>query len=58
MQVLVATGQSVRAGDQVATGFFVNKIFYSHLARLLLVALFVFLSVLVFSAKRRRTQTA
>ena len=56
--VTVATGQSVRAGDQVATGFFVNKIFYSHLARLLLVALFVFLSVLVFSAKRRRTQTA
>ena len=58
VNVTVATGQSVRAGDQVATGFFVNKIFYSHLARLLLVALFVFLSVLVFSAKRRRTQTA
>jgi NSS family neurotransmitter:Na+ symporter len=58
IQVAVATGQEVRAGDQIATGFFVNKIFYNHLARLLLVALFVFLSVLVFSSNRRRIQNA
>ena len=56
IEVVVSTGQVVRAGDQIATGFFVNKIFYNHLARLLLVALFVFLSVLVFSSNRRRIQ--
>ena len=56
IEVEVSTGQVVRAGDQIATGFFINKIFYNHLARLLLVALFVFLSVLVFSSNRRRIQ--
>ena len=58
IEVAVSTGQVVRAGDQIATGFFINKIFYNHLARLLLVALFVFLSVLVFSSNRRRIQNA
>ena len=56
IEVEVSTGQVVRAGDQIATGFFINKIFYNHLARLLLVALFVLLSVLVFSSNRRRIQ--
>lgn len=58
IQASITTGQTVRAGDQIATGFFINKIFYNHLARLLLVALFVFLSVLVFSSSRRRIQNA
>ena len=53
----VVTGQLVRAGDTIAEGFFINKIFYSYLARVLLLALFIFISVLVLTAHKRRTTT-
>jgi hypothetical protein len=54
-QPVVATGQVVRAGDQIAAGSFVNPIFYKHLARGILVALFAFIAGMVFVAYRRRT---
>jgi hypothetical protein len=50
----VATGQVVRAGDQIATGSFVTPIFYKHLARGLLIALFAFIAGMVYLAYRRR----
>jgi hypothetical protein len=53
-QAVVATGQVVRAGDQIATGSFVNPIFYKHLARGILIALFAFIAGMVYLAYRRR----
>jgi neurotransmitter:Na+ symporter, NSS family len=53
-QPVVTTGQVVRAGDQIAAGSFVNPIFYKHLARGILVALFALIAGMVFVAYRRR----
>lgn len=53
-QPVVVTGQVVRAGDQIAAGSFVNPIFYKHLARGILVALFAFIAGMVYVAYRRR----
>lgn len=53
-QSVVVTGQVVRAGDQIAAGSFVNPIFYKHLARGILVALFALIAGMVFVAYRRR----
>ena len=53
-QPVVSTGQTIRAGDQIATGSFVNPIFYKHLARGILVVLFAFISGMVYVAYRRR----
>ena len=53
-QSVIETGQVVRAGDQIATGSFVNPIFYKHLARIILLLLFAFIAGMVFVAYRRR----
>jgi SNF family Na+-dependent transporter len=57
-QPVVSTGQTIRAGDQIATGTFVNPIFYKQLARGILVALFAFISGMVYIAYRRRIKNA
>jgi hypothetical protein len=53
-QSVIETGQVVRAGDQIATGSFVNPIFYKHLARIILLLLFALIAGMVFVAYRRR----
>jgi hypothetical protein len=58
VQPVVSTGQTIRAGDQIATGTFVNPIFYKQLARGILVALFAFISGMVYIAYRRRIKNA
>lgn len=52
--VTVMPGQLVKAGDTIATGSFINKIFYTNLARFILLGLFAFIAILVFMASRRR----
>jgi hypothetical protein len=53
-QPVIENGQVVRAGDQIATGSFVNPIFYKHLARIILLVLFALIAGMVFVAYRRR----
>jgi hypothetical protein len=53
-QPVIASGQVVRAGDQIATGSFVNPIFYKHLARIMLLLLFALIAGMVYVAYRRR----
>lgn len=45
----------VRTGEVLYNGMIVNRIFYIDMARLLLVSLFLFISLLVFIAWRKRT---
>ena len=54
VQPVIASGQVVQAGDQIATGSFVNPIFYKHLARVILLALFALIAGMVYVAYRRR----
>jgi hypothetical protein len=44
---MVSEGDSVKAGQSIATGRFVNPIFYRYLARFMLLGLFVYLGILV-----------
>lgn len=57
INVTVANGVIVEAGDTVATGSFVNPIFFKHLARILLAGLFIFIMSLVYLAKLKRDKT-
>ena len=54
VQPVIASGQVVQAGDQIATGSFVNPIFYKHLARIILLVLFALIAGMVYVAYRRR----
>jgi hypothetical protein len=44
---MVSEGDAVRAGQSIASGRFINPIFYRYLARFMLLGLFVYLGVLV-----------
>lgn len=55
--ILVSPGERVVAGQQLAKGFFVNKVFYTNLSRLLLLSLFIFISVLVYKATLKREKS-
>ena len=53
-RLLVQEGSQVEKGTALASGDFVNNIFYIDMSRLLLVGLFLFLSWLVFKATAKR----
>ena len=53
-ELMVKTGDIVNAGDVVAKGSFTNVIFYVNMSRLLLLALFVFIAIMVFRASNLR----
>ena len=44
---MVSEGDQVTAGQSIASGRFINPIFYRYLARLMLLGLFVYLAILV-----------
>ena len=48
--ITISEGESVAVGQSIATGDFVNNIFYINMARLLLLVLFLFLCFLVYRA--------
>ncbi|HOX78252.1 MAG TPA: sodium-dependent transporter [Bacteroidales bacterium] len=54
----VKTGDQFQAGDTLYTGKVVNRILYTDLARLLLLSLFLFSSVLVYLAAVKRKKYA
>ena len=53
-EVTVKEGDKIAFKDPIATGSFINDIFYIDMARLLLLSLFVFICYLVFLATKRR----
>ncbi len=53
-KVVVKKGDSVKTGDIVSEGKFINNVFYIDMSRLLLVLLFASISFLVFVAYRKR----
>jgi SNF family Na+-dependent transporter len=55
--ISVSKGESVEVLTPLATGKFYNKVLYTDLSRLYLVALFVFIALLVRKATRMRRQT-
>lgn len=54
--VLVSPGENVTTGTPIFSGSIVNKSFYIDMARLLLVGLYIFISVLVYYAYKRRVK--
>jgi SNF family Na+-dependent transporter len=54
---LVSNGESVVAGQPIASGSFINDIFYIHLARVMLIGLFVFICALVWRASMNRSHS-
>jgi hypothetical protein len=54
----VKTGDQVSAGDILYTGIVVNRVLYTDLARLLLLMLFLFSTLLVYMAARKRKHQA
>lgn len=56
-KILVEEGEEVKVGEVIGEGFFINKIFYINMSRLLLVLLFAFLAYLVYRATIIREKT-
>ena len=54
--ILVKTNYKVDVGNPILKGSFVNRILYIDLARILLLALFIFIGVLVFLAYKKRVR--
>lgn len=50
--ITTTVGSYVKIGDKVATGYFINKVFYTDLARVLLLLLFIFAFVLIYKADK------
>ncbi|TAF65340.1 MAG: sodium:calcium symporter [Cytophagales bacterium] len=57
-KIVVKKGDSLAFKDKIAEGSFVNNIFFIDLARIMLLGLFVFLSILVYIATQRRKNRA
>ncbi|MFM1884243.1 MAG: hypothetical protein RL168_427, partial [Bacteroidota bacterium] len=55
---LVKNGEVITAGQAIASGSFVNDILYIHLARAMLLGLFIFISALVWRASKNQTHAA
>ncbi|MBI1305877.1 MAG: sodium:calcium symporter [Bacteroidetes bacterium] len=57
-KITVEAGQPVKAGETVATGSFINKIFFIDMSRLILLLTFVGLGFMVHYAAKLRRQNA
>jgi SNF family Na+-dependent transporter len=55
-EVIVQKNQVVSPSDQIATGKFTNNTLYKFLGRMLLLALFLFISIVVYLAYNRRVK--
>ena len=53
----VSIGQAVKKGDVLYTGKVINRIFYIKAARIVLLSLFIFISILVYIAYHKRKLT-
>lgn len=53
-QLVISLGDQIDTGDVLYEGKVINRIFYLDMARLLLVSLFVFITILVYFAYRKR----
>jgi hypothetical protein len=51
---MVGEGDSVKAGQSIAIGRFINPIFYRYLARLMLLGLFIYIGLLVRNAHYKK----
>ncbi|WP_150451489.1 sodium-dependent transporter [Arenibacter lacus] len=50
----VLVGDRIKPGDKIAKGDFVNDVFYRNIGRSILVGLFLFISILVYLAYKKR----
>ncbi|MDX1328106.1 MAG: sodium-dependent transporter [Arenibacter sp.] len=50
----VLVGDKIKPGDKIAKGDFVNDVFYRNIGRSILVGLFLFISILVYLAYKKR----
>ena len=55
-QVIVQKDQIVSPSDQIATGSFTNNTLYKFIGRMLLLSLFLFISIVVYLAYKRRVK--
>ncbi|NKI28092.1 sodium:calcium symporter [Arenibacter sp. 6A1] len=53
-KTIVRVGDQIKPGAQIATGSFVNDVFYKNIGRVMLVVLFLFISLLVYLAFNKR----
>lgn len=56
-KLLVEEGDQVVLGQPIAEGDFINDVFYTDMAKLVLLALFIFLAVLVYIASNKRLKS-
>ncbi|MBM3404680.1 MAG: sodium:calcium symporter [Bacteroidetes bacterium] len=57
-ELMVQPGEEVKTGDVIIRGNMINGVFYKDIGRLLLVSLFVFVTVLVYIASRKRKKAS
>ena len=55
-QVIVKVDQIISPADKIATGKFTNNTLYKFLGRMLLLALFIFISIVVLLAYKKRVK--